>query len=261
MRLLRRLSFALGLAVPLSIATFPVLAQEVAPVAVELFTSQGCGACPPANEYFAEITARPGIVALSFHVDYWNYLGWVDPFSSKKATYRQKMYAMNLRQTGVYTPQIVVQGRRGEVGSDRTMVDGAIKEAQKAKRVVPVTLEQLGGARLRAVVGAAPEAKGAVIWLFLIDRRASTKILRGENEGRTLVHHNLVRDWRQIGQHTGERTEIAFTALGEKGEKRGGAAVLVQQPKGGPVLGAAITYVDHGTDASTPRNGVKEERR
>lgn len=220
---------------------FPA-AQEAKPVVVELFTSQGCAACPPANEYFAEIAERPGVVALSFHVDYWNYLGWPDPYSSKQATYRQKMYAMNLRQTGVFTPQIVVQGRRGEIGTDRRAVEAAISEARKAKGTVPVVFEAGPGSQLRVLIGAAQEAKGAEIWLLLLDRRISTKIPRGENEGRTLVHHNVVRDWRQIGQHNGERQELALNASCEKGEKHRGVAVIVQQPKSGPILGAAITF-------------------
>ncbi len=218
-------------------------AQESNPVVIELFTSQGCAACPAANEYFAEIAQRPGVVALSFHVDYWNYLGWSDPYSSKKATHRQKMYAMNLRQIGVFTPQIVVQGRRGEVGSDRRAVETAINDARKAKRSVPVTLEKLGGADIRVTLGAAAEALGAEVWIFLIDRRISTRVLRGENEGRGLVHHNVVRDWEQVGEHNGERLERTFSVACEKGEKHNGVAVIVQQPKGGPILGAAITYL------------------
>src|SRR5262245_62011041 len=97
-------------------------AQEPAPVVVELYTSKGCNSCPPADALLGELARQPGVIALGFHVDYWNYLGWHDPFSSKKFTHRQKEYAMSFRQTGVYTPQIVIQGIRGEVGSDRKTV-------------------------------------------------------------------------------------------------------------------------------------------
>jgi len=241
----RRLCILAGFALLSGAGSVPSQAQQATPVVVELFTSQGCAACPPANEYFAEIAARPGIIALSFHVDYWNYLGWIDPYSSKKATYRQKMYAMHLRQTGVFTPQIVVQGRRGEVGSDRRAVETAIDEARRAKRTVPVTLTRLGGAEIRATLGAAAEARGAEVWLLLIDRRISTKVLRGENEGRTLVHHNVVRDWQQVGRHNGERLELTLSGACEKSEKHSGVAVIVQQPKSGPIFGAAITYLNN----------------
>jgi len=225
-------------------AIAPAVAQEKAPIVVELLTSQGCSSCPPANEYFAELVRRPDTVALSFHVDYWNYLGWVDPFSSKKATYRQKTYAMTLRQVGVFMPKIVIQGRRGEVGSDRRAVDAAIRDMQKTKPFVSVALEKLAANRVRAAIGAATEAKGAEIWIYLFDRRQSTKIDRGENQGRTLVHHNVVRDWRKIGDHGGEKMELTAATVDEKGQKRNGVAVVVQQAKVGPIWGAAILYLE-----------------
>jgi hypothetical protein len=234
-----------GLAAALLVAAAaPAAAQEPTPVVVELYTSQGCSSCPPADAFFAELAKQPGIVALGFHVDYWNYLGWADPFSSKKFTYRQKEYAMSFRQTGVYTPQIVIHGRRGEVGSDRRAVTAAIAEARKVKPGATVSLEKLGGSRLRAIVTAAAEAKGAYIWLALVDRRQTTKIPRGENEGKTLANHHVVREWRKLGEVAGEKTDLAITAAGEKGEKRGGAAVIVQQPKAGAILGAAIIFFD-----------------
>ena len=240
-----RACLRLGLAAAtVSAGSASVIAQGSGPVVVELFTSQGCGACPPANEYLAELAARPGIVALSFHVDYWNYLGWADPFSSKKATYRQKMYAMTLRQTGVFTPQMVIQGMRGEVGSDRAAIDRALQEQSKAKTGVAVALEKLGVSRVRIQVGAAPDAKNAEIWLYFMNRELKTKIPRGENQGRTLVHRNVVREWRQIGQHTGEAFSAVVTAAGEKGEKRELVAVLVQRPKNGAIIGAGIIDLD-----------------
>jgi hypothetical protein len=107
-----------------------------------------------------------------------------------------------------------------------------------------VKLDKLGGNRLRAVVTAAAEAKGAAIWLALFDRRQTTKILRGENEGKTIVYHHVVREWRKVSVVAGEKAELAITVAGDKGEKRGGAAVVVQQPKGGAILGAGIAFVD-----------------
>ena len=235
---------ALGLVLLAAGWSVPAAAQETAPVVVELYTSQGCNSCPPADAFMGELARQPGLVTLSFHVDYWNYLGWHDPFSNKKFTYRQKEYAMSLRQTGVYTPQMVVQGRRGEVGSDRRAVMQAIAEARKAKQSATVLIEKLAGNRLRAVVSAAAAAKGANVYLALFDRRHATKVPRGENEGKTLTNHHVVREWKKLGQIDGEKAEFAVTATGEKGEKRGGAAILVQQGKGGPILGAAVTYVE-----------------
>ncbi len=224
--------------------SLPAMAQEPMPVVVELYTSQGCSACPPADVLLGELARQPGIVALSFHVDYWNYIGWQDPFSNKKFTYRQKEYAMTLRQTGVYTPQMVIQGKRGEVGSDRKKVLQAIADARKGKSGATVLLEKLGGNRLRATVSAVAEAKGADIYLALFDRRQATKILRGENEGKTLENFHVVREWRKLGQYEGQKAEFAITAAGDKGEKRTGAAVIVQQGKAGPILGAGIAFVE-----------------
>lgn len=228
----------------MSAAAVPAAAQE-APVVVELYTSQGCNSCPPADAYFAELVRQPGIIALSFHVDYWNYLGWHDTFSSKKATYRQKTYAMGLRQSGVYTPQMVIGGKTGVVGSDRRAVEAAMREARRAPMPVAVLLEKLGGNRLKVTIAAATgAAEGAEIWAFLFDKRQSTKILHGENEGKTFVYHHVVRDFRRIGLYTGAKTEFPLPVLGEKGEKRSGAAVIVQPAKGGTIIGAAIATVE-----------------
>lgn len=235
---------ALGLVALAAGWGLPAAAQEAAPVVVELYTSQGCNSCPPADALFGELVRQPGVIALGFHVDYWNYLGWHDPFSNKKFTYRQKEYAMALRQSGVYTPQIVVQGRRGEVGSDRRAVMQAIADARKARLGATVVLEKIEGSRLRAVITAANGAKGANVYLALFDRRLSTKIPRGENEGKTLTNHHVVREWKKLGQLEGEKTEYAITAAGEAGEKRGGAAVIVQHGKGGAILGAAVAYTE-----------------
>lgn len=224
--------------------SLPAAAQEPAPVVVELYTSQGCNSCPPADAFLGELAREPGVIALGFHVDYWNYLGWQDPFSNNMFTYRQKEYAMVLRQTGVYTPQMVIQGRRGEVGSDRRSVKQAIADARNGRQPAAVQFEKLEGNQLRAVVSAADSAKGAYVWLALFDLRHATIIPRGENEGKTLVNHHVVREWKMLGQLDGGKAAFAVTAVGAKGEKRGGAAVLVQQGKGGPILGAAVTYIE-----------------
>jgi hypothetical protein len=236
---------ALGLVALAAAYSAPASAQEPAPVVVELYTSQGCNSCPPADALLGELARQPGVIALGFHVDYWNYLGWHDPFSNKKFTYRQKEYAMSFRQTGVYTPQMVIQGRRGEVGSDRKAVQQAIAEARRAKPGgATVQLEKLSGNTLRAVISATAEAKGADIWLALIDRRHQTKVPRGENEGKTLTNVHVVREWRKLGQYAGDKAEFSITAASETGEKRSAAVVIVQQGKGGPILGAAIVFVE-----------------
>src|SRR5947207_9546964 len=127
----------LSLSVVLSIR--PAQADE-RPVVAELFTSEGCSSCPPADALLAELAKRPDVLALSFHVDYWDRLGWKDPFSSRAATDRQNRYAKLLKLATVYTPQIVVDGRWEAVGSDRADVERALDRARRDRREVPVPL-------------------------------------------------------------------------------------------------------------------------
>ncbi|MCW5772477.1 MAG: DUF1223 domain-containing protein [Rhodospirillaceae bacterium] len=220
-------------------------AAQTAPVVVELYTSQGCSSCPDADTYLGELVKQPGVLALGFHVDYWNYLGWRDPYSNKKFTYRQKEYAMTFRQTGVYTPQMVVQGLRGEVGSDRRAVSRAIAAARARKPLAAVALEKSGASGLRAVVTAEDGAKGAEIWLAVFDRKRSTSVPRGENEGKTLTNYNIVRVWRKVGDIAGEKTEVTLTLpAADSASARSGAAIVVQQPHCGPIVGAAQISLD-----------------
>lgn len=225
-------------------AAAPIAAAQSGPVVVELFTSQGCNSCPPADELLGRLARQPGILALSHHVDYWNYLGWTDPFSSKAATYRQKDYAMAMHQSGVYTPQMVIGGRRGEVGSNTRAVEIALAEARARPMPAIVALEKVPGRKVRIVVEASPAVSSADLWLVLFDKQQSTRILRGENAGKTLTYHNVVRDLRPAGRYGGTRMELTVPVAGERGELRGGAAVLVQQGKGGPILAAAAIMLD-----------------
>src|SRR5215471_15651099 len=129
--LLALICFGLGIA-PLHAAERPIM--------VELFTSEGCSSCPPADALLAELATRPALLALSFHVDYWDRLGWKDPFSSAAATRRQDRYARLLGLAAVYTPQIVVDGHWQAIGSDRDAVAQALAEARQAAAAVPMTL-------------------------------------------------------------------------------------------------------------------------
>src|SRR5690242_14224748 len=128
---------AIALALVLLLPRAPAEAGAGSPVVVELFTSQGCSSCPPADAYLAELAARRDVLALSIHVDYWNYIGWTDPFASREATQRQKEYARNLGQKYVYTPEIVVDGAAHEVGSDREGCERLIAAAKARKPAAP----------------------------------------------------------------------------------------------------------------------------
>src|SRR5260221_259576 len=166
-------SIVAWLAVPL-----PVRADS--PVVVELFTSQGCSSCPPADEYLGELTMRSDIIPLAFHVDYWNYIGWTDPFASKQMTHRQKAYSRALGQRYIYTPEMVVNGTTQEVGSNRRGVEALIEAARKEAQTGPaisLTREDDGKIRLRlgaATPSAAATKEIATVWLGKVDPRHPT---------------------------------------------------------------------------------------
>ncbi len=202
------------------------------PVVVELFTSEGCSSCPPADALLAELARRPDVLALSFHVDYWDRLGWKDPFSSHQATERQERYADLLHLGAVYTPQIVVDGRREAIGSDRAAVEGALAAARRKGGDAPVALV-LDHGRARITLGAGPAA-GSVL-LVGFDRRQASAVKGGENSGRTLSHVDVVRSIDEVGRFDGKPVEIE-APLRRQSDR---IAVLVQAADG-HIVGAAV---------------------
>ena len=185
------LSLCVALPIP------PAQASE-RPTVVELFTSEGCSSCPPADALLAELAGRPDVLALSFHVDYWDRLGWKDPFSSREATDRQNRYAKLLALHTVYTPQIVVDGRWEAVGSDRADVERALELARRNPPEVPVTLA-LDHGQAHIAVGPGSGVAASVL-LIGFDRRHVTAVKRGENSGRTLAHVDVVRGLEEIAR-------------------------------------------------------------
>jgi hypothetical protein len=225
-------------------ATTPISAGS--PVVVELFTSQGCSSCPPADEYLGELMQRGNIIPLAFHVDYWNYIGWTDPFASKQMTHRQKAYSRALGQRYIYTPEMVVNGTTQEVGSNRGGVEALIEAARKEAQTGPaisLTREDDGKIRLR-IGAAAPRAAAAkeiaTVWLVKFDREHRTTVAVGENEGRTLTDYNAVRTLHQLGSWTGEALDIVYDANDPDEPGNGGCAVLVQRDGAGPIIAAAM---------------------
>jgi hypothetical protein len=171
------------------------------PVVVELFTSQGCSSCPPANAFLNELSKKPSdVLALAFHVTYWDYLGWKDPFSLTLATDRQAQYGRRFGD-GSYTPEIVVDGAAGMVGSDRGEVGKAMAKARAQNlTAAEVTLVARDG-KVSIDIGA---GKGAArVMLVGFDREHVTAIGRGENSGRTMAEANIVRSFRNVGQWSG----------------------------------------------------------
>jgi hypothetical protein len=211
----------------------PALAQAPgAPVqVVELYTSQGCSSCPPANAAVAQLSARPEILALSFGVTYWDDLGWKDTFAQSKFTDRQWAYARGLKHNNVATPQVVVNGRTDVVGQNVPEIEGALRRAALTVGGPQVTLTP-GHV---AIAGAAP-VRAADVWLVRYDpNTVQVPIKRGENTGKTLPHKNVVRELTRLGTWTGGPKSYAVPA-GPAGLK---TAVLVQAGPGGPILAAA----------------------
>ena len=206
-------------------------AAERQPVVVELFTSQGCSSCPPANANLATLSERPGILALSFGVTYWDYLGWKDTFARPDYTARQRVYEGPLGEGGQFTPQMVVEGRHSTVGNDLSQVEHLVADS---RRSASPALSWTGGG-ISVGSGAAPSG-GADVWLVRYDPHVvQVPVKRGENGGRTLPHKNVVRDLRLVGHWTGHPETLRFSRS-DGGLK---TAVLVQGRGGGPILAAA----------------------
>jgi hypothetical protein len=204
------------------------------PTVVELFTSEGCSSCPPADALLAELATRPDVLALSYHVDYWNRLGWKDPFSSPQATHRQQRYARLLGLAAVYTPQVVVDGRWQAVGSDRRAVGRLLDQAQRRQPGVRLALAVDHG-QARIEVGAGGGAAGASVLLISFDRHRVDTVTRGENAGRSLSHVDVVGGIDRIGRLTAGADELTASV-----PSHGDRVAAIVQAADGQILGAAV---------------------
>jgi hypothetical protein len=210
---------------------------------LELFTSQGCSSCPPADALLAELAEKPGIVALSYSVDYWNYLGWHDTLSSAANSDRQREYAKARGDGRVYTPQVVVDGILHVNGSDEKAIDQAMQDAATRLAGVRVPVSMRGeGDTLVITVGAAPDdshTRNATIWLAVAKEKETVSVTRGENRGRTLSYHHPVRELSPVGMWKGDAMTLRLPLRDLK--TMGGDCVmaLVQIENSGPILGAA----------------------
>ncbi|MEO8651439.1 MAG: DUF1223 domain-containing protein [Hyphomicrobiaceae bacterium] len=211
---------------------------------IELFTSQGCSSCPTADALLESYADRPDVVALTLPVDYWDYLGWKDTLASPKFSARQRTYAKARGDGRVYTPQVVINGLQHAVGSSATDIDRAIaytKPKIEAARV-GVAVKSAND-HVVIQVDAAPDAAKATeatIWLALISRKVEVKINRGENHGRTIVYHNVVREWMPVGMWNGSAATIKLAHHAIKQSAADGCAIIVQHGDAGPIIGAAM---------------------
>lgn len=224
------------MAAPLAVADDKAIGPT-GPWAIELFTSQGCSSCPPADLKLGELARRDDIVALSFHVDYWDYIGWKDRFATPATTERQRVYARTLRQRYVYTPEMVVDGRVHEPGVSDGQIERMLDEArrQATVRATPILEHQADGS-VRISLAATKLDTPAEVMLFIYDRRHTTPIARGENNGRRIENFNVVRHFETLDRWNG--AAATWTVAAGRFRPEQGIAVLVQRPDQGPVIGA-----------------------
>ena len=231
------------LAVAGTLVSVSARAAERPIAVVELFTSQGCSSCPAADKILAEYAERKDVLALSFHVDYWNYLGWKDTFSRAEFTERQRRYAASFRRHGVYTPQAVVNGRTHAVGSRKkdieALIDGYVRDGKSLTVAVNAQREE---ENIRVTTDA--DSGDATLWVVYYDKKRSVKIERGENRGRVITYHNVVRDVSMLGMMKQGKLDVTLPL--EEMRRRGfeSCAIVLQQNTDigtpGPILGAAV---------------------
>jgi hypothetical protein len=246
-----RIGAILAAAILASLPALPAAASGAAPVVVELFTSQGCSSCPPADAYLGELAHKPGIVALAFHVSYWDYIGWKDPYAKPWSIERQRGYTQALDARYLYTPEMVVDGRQDFPGTERDTIDRLIDSESTASKI-PVTLTEPAKDKYAVAIAASKIKSPATVWLAVFDKKHMTDVARGENEGKTLADFNVVRQWKRIGRYDGQAVTIPFETASPSApnapamsDADQGCAVLIQgddQPGDGhgPILGAAL---------------------
>lgn len=256
-RAIRRFSWSLVLgAALLAVGPSPMARAAMTPepvVVVELFTSQGCSSCPPADSFLAELAERKGLLVLSYHVDYWNYMGWKDPFSSPQMTQRQRAYAQELGQRYVFTPQMVVDGKAHAEGSARARIESLLVDARKEiDKKLPIRVSRAGLNEVKVGLPARPmdkdkkatdpaakKMKTGIVWLVAYDDKHTTEIGKGENRGRTLSYHNVVRSMKQVATWEGKQTDVVVNLAEEIAAGYQNCAVLLQVGEGGRILAAA----------------------
>ena len=231
------------LAAGIGFATSLSAQAETPKAVVELFTSQGCSSCPPADQFLEELVSdQKDVVTLSYHVDYWDYFGWKDTLGSPMFTQRQKDYAKSRGDAQIYTPQIVVNGRGHMVGSDRSSVNNAIRKSSGMSVEVEAMLDD-NALKVQLSGSLKEQGKKADVYLLGIDKEAVVQIQRGENAGTTQTYKNVVRSIMPIGMWSGVAEEFRLPRTALKMSDSKNWAVLVQTNSGempGEIIGAAF---------------------
>jgi hypothetical protein len=212
---------------------------------LELFTSQGCDTCPPADQVLASYAQRPDVIAITLPVDIWDYLGWKDTLASDKNSERQKAYAKARGDGAIYTPQVIVNGMIGVSGNDPKAINDAIdltSETLKNSRVPIRFWHERNSIVIEA--GDAPSAlraKEATIWFAVVQKKAEVPVERGDNKGKTLTYTNIVREMIPVGTWNGKAMQLQLARTANMNPDTQACIVLLQEGKAGPILGAAWT--------------------
>ena len=236
---------AFGLA--MTAATRLPAETPASPTVVELFTSQSCSSCPPAEAYLGKLAGRADVIALEFHVDYWNDLiyggagRWTDIHSSSANTQRQRAYAARLPD-GVYTPQMVIDGRVQAIGSRERDVEATIRaERQRPHLALHLSTATAGRLELKIGDGTVVGERSADLWLVHFKLREETRVRGGENRGKTLINHHIVTGMTALGSAPLDGELVLLDTLTRAPDE--GCAILVQARDQGPILGAALCPV------------------
>jgi hypothetical protein len=235
-------SALLALLVAYVVATPSLARADDSPIVVELFTSQGCSSCPPADKYFGELAKRPDLIALAFHIEYWNYIGWTDTYSKPWATRRQRDYQTAMKLRYVYTPEMVIQGEAEGIASEPAAIEPMLRAAEAKRRPHPtLTLRWRDDGALVADVGEgqSPAGEPATLWLVGFDKMHTNAVTTGENAGKTSWDHHAVRSFRRLGSWAGWSEQLIVPPEEAKALGDYGAAVLLQVNGSGPILTAA----------------------
>ena len=237
----RRLAPLATLGAALALSCTPARAGE--PTVIELFTSQSCYSCPPAEAFLGELVELEDLIALEFHVDYWDDLvygsdgQWKDVFSDAAYSQRQRNYASRIPGSQVYTPQVVIDGVAQTVGSKQKRVLRLIESARTASKPARVSVQPEPSGGLRVTVDSATQTNDAVVLFARYDVRQVTEIVAGENKGKTLTNHHVVRELRRLGEWKGEKWEVSIADI--RLAPNQSCAVIVQSAGQGAILGAA----------------------
>ena len=219
----------------LALLALPFSAVARPPVVLELYTAQGCASCGEANAHVAKLAEKPGVLALTFSVGYWDYLGWADTFAKPEFADRQKAYVAKLALREPYTPQVVVDGAAQASGAKADKVDKLVADAAKARRDPPQV--RFSGARVYVGSAHAPKGGGEV-WLVRYDpREQDVTVKSGDNKGQTLVQKNVVRELTRLGAWRGKPVAYRLPAAAEDGLK---SVVLIQAGRGGRIVAAGV---------------------